>query len=64
MNDFTKAVKKILIDEGCYFKRQGKGDHEVWYSPISERNIYVDSNMKSRHTANSVLKSAGIDRKI
>jgi len=44
------------------FKRQGKGDHEIWFSPVSQRNFVVDQVIKSRHTANAVLKQAGLDK--
>jgi hypothetical protein len=45
--------------------RQGKGDgdHEIWHSPITKRNITVDGEIKSRHTANAILKQAGIGKK-
>ena len=29
MADFTPAVKRILRDNGCFFERSGKGDHEI-----------------------------------
>ncbi|MGA9268883.1 MAG: type II toxin-antitoxin system HicA family toxin [Rhodomicrobium sp.] len=45
------------------FHRQGKGDHEIWFSPISKRYFTVDGKIKSRHTANEVLKQAGIGKK-
>lgn len=57
----TPTLKKILLEAGCSFERQGKGDHEIWYSPITERRFVVDSAIKSRHTANAVLKQAGLD---
>jgi HicA-like toxin of HicAB toxin-antitoxin system len=60
---FTRDLKKILKDAGCRFERQGKGDHEIWYSPISGKRFTVDSNIKSRHTANGVLKEAGLEKK-
>ena len=63
MAGFTAPVKQILKDAGCYFKRQGKGDHEIWFSPLSGRAFTVDSNIKSRHTANAVLKQAGLEKK-
>ncbi|MFN6476797.1 type II toxin-antitoxin system HicA family toxin [Nostoc sp. DedQUE07] len=59
---FTPEVKKLLTEAGCYFKRQGKGDHEIWYSPITDNNFVVDSKIKSHHTANGVLKQAGLDK--
>ena len=62
MAGYTKALKKILSDNGCYFNRQGKGDHETWYSPITSVYFTVDNNLKSRHTANETLKQAGLDK--
>jgi hypothetical protein len=60
MAGYTGRVKQILREHGCWFHRQGKGDHEIWYSPLSRRYFPVDSNILSRHTANSVLRQAGI----
>jgi predicted RNA binding protein YcfA (HicA-like mRNA interferase family) len=60
MGDFSPDVKKILRVHGCYWVRPGKGDHEIWYSPIAKRNITVDSKILSRHTANAILKQAGL----
>ncbi len=62
MASFTVQLKAILRDHGCRFERQGKGDHEIWSSPISERCFVVDSDIKSRHTANAVLKQAGLGK--
>ena len=62
MAGYTGALKKILSENGCGFERQGKGDHEIWYSPISGKRFPVDSNIKSRHTANAVLKQAGLPK--
>jgi hypothetical protein len=59
---YTGPLKKHLKKNGCYYKRPGKGDHEIWYSPISGKHFPVDSNIKSRHTANEVLKQAGLDK--
>jgi len=52
----------MLRENGCYFERAGKGDHEIWFSPISKRRFPVDSKIKSRHTANAVLKQAGLPK--
>ena len=51
-------VKAILADNGCAFVRQGKGDHEIWQSPISKQRFMVDSFIKSRHWANYTLRRA------
>jgi hypothetical protein len=42
MAEYEKKVRRILRDHGCYFVRHGKGDHDVWHSPITGRNITVD----------------------
>ena len=62
MASYTPKLKEILRDYGCTFERPGRGDHEIWYSPISGKRFPVDSNIKSRHTANEVLKQAGLDK--
>jgi hypothetical protein len=59
---YTREVKKRLRDAGCIFVRQGKGDHEVWQSPINGTKFTVDNNIKSRYTANGTLKDAGLDK--
>jgi HicA toxin of bacterial toxin-antitoxin, len=61
-SSFTPQLKKLLVVHGCHFERQGKGDHEVWFSPITQRRFVVDGEIKSRHTANAVLKQAGIEK--
>lgn len=63
-SSFTPQVKKLLLAHGCRFERHGKGDHEIWYSPITQRRFVVDAEMRSRHTANAVLKQAGIGKQL
>jgi hypothetical protein len=60
MASYTPQVKKLLLENGCRFERPGKGDHEIWYSPVTNRRFVVDAEIKSRHTANAVLKQAGL----
>lgn len=48
-------LRKILAEYGCRFVRHGKGDHDIWYSPITDRNLSVDGKIDKRHTANGVL---------
>ncbi len=62
MDHFSKDLKKLLLEAGCTFVRDGRGDHEIWYSPISMRKLIVDNKIKSRHTANAVLKDAGLPK--
>ncbi len=63
MADYTPIIKKILTENGCHFERQGKGDHEIWYSPLTKIRFPVDSKIRSRHTANGVLKQAGLPKR-
>lgn len=62
MADYAPAVKRLLLSAGCSFLRHGKGDHEIWRSPISGRHFVVDTKIKSRHTANETLKQAGLHK--
>ena len=62
MGDFSPDLKKVLHAAGCYRIRRGKGDHDIWFSPVSNRNFVVDSKILSRHTANGVLKQAGLKK--
>ena len=62
MVGFLRELKRLLEEAGCYFVRPGKGDHEIWYSPISNRQVTVDNNNLSRHTANAALKQAGLPK--
>ena len=64
MADFTPDLKRLISKAGCAFERQGKGDHEIWYSPITGKRFVVDTKIKSRHTANGVLKTGGPSEKI
>jgi hypothetical protein len=59
---FTADLKRALKDAGCYYERPGKGDHEIWFSPKTGTKFPVDSDIKSRHTANAVLKQAGLKK--
>ena len=62
MASYTTKLKEILRDYGCSFERPGRGDHEIWYSPITKRRFPVDHKIVSRHTANAILKQAGISK--
>jgi len=63
MSSFTPDVKRILREHNCRPVRSGKGDHEIWHSPITNRNFPVDSKIQSRHTANAIMKQAGLAHK-
>ena len=60
MAEYEKKVRIILTEYGCEFLRHGKGDHDIWFSPITNRKIVVDGKIKSRHVANEIMKQSGI----
>ncbi len=60
MAEYEKLVRAVLKENGCTFVRRGKGDHDIWYSPIRNKNITVDSKIPSRHMANVIMKQSGI----
>jgi len=62
MAAYSPEIKRILRANGCYFHRQGKGDHEIWYSTKTNRYFSVDNKILSRHTANGILKQAGLPK--
>jgi hypothetical protein len=63
MASYTPRLKTYLLSKNCRFERQGKGDHEIWYSPINGKRFPIDHDIRSRHLANKVVREAGIDEK-
>ncbi|MEL6920717.1 MAG: type II toxin-antitoxin system HicA family toxin [Pseudomonadota bacterium] len=61
---YYSDVTKLLTQGGFEFARSGKGSHEMWQSRLSGKKVIVPRNLKSRHTANAILKSAGIDKRL
>lgn len=55
-------LRSILENAGCWIKRNG-GNHDIYYSPISESNFPVGRH-KSQEvptgTLNKILKQAGL----
>ena len=62
IGDYDDIVA-ILKRHGWTLHRHGKGSHEVW-AHNGKDAVTVPRSTKSRHTANSVLKQAGIGEKI
>ena len=62
MNGYYKQVTQLLKDHGFSFIRSGKGSHEIWSK--GSLALTVPFNCASRHTANAILKDAGISQKV
>ena len=43
MAEYEKIVRDLLRLNSCNFVRREKGDHDIWYSPISKRHVTVDT---------------------
>ena len=63
MSDCTPSVKREVGAAGACRVGQGRGDHEIRYSPVSSRNFVIDGKIKSRHLANAVLIQAGLPKR-
>ena len=61
MAEYEKKVRQLLVKNGCHFVRHGKGDHDIWHSPITGNNFPVDGEIRIRHVANGIMKQAGIN---
>jgi len=57
-----RDLARRLVSAGCAYVRPAKGSHGLWYSPITKRQFTVPVGIVSRHTANAVLKQAGLSK--
>ena len=60
---YGRDLVKLFKENGCRFVRNGKGDHQVWFSPITGNNVTLDYGTTKNRTANGILKQAGIKHK-
>lgn len=58
MNGFYSRVIEVLKQHGFELHRQ-KGSHQSWCK--AALCVTVSTNCESRHTANAIMKRAGID---
>jgi hypothetical protein len=60
---FDRELRRLRLNAGCKLLRAGKGSHEIWNSPVTDRNFPVPVGIVSRHTANDeILKQAGLPK--
>lgn len=63
VDGFYKAVCAELRKHGFVFLESAKGSHEKWHCGETGVMVLVPRNLLSRHTANGILKDAGIEKK-
>jgi len=62
MADFYRQVCQQLRMAGYEKVAGGKGSHEKWHNPQLDRTFIVPHNLKKRHTANVIMKSADLTK--
>jgi hypothetical protein len=48
MNGYGQEVREQLRKAGCWFIRHGRGDHDIWRSPLTNRSFTVPVKIMSR----------------
>lgn len=59
---FDRELIRLLEEAGCHLVRYGKGSHQIWHSPVTNRHFIVPVGIVSRYTANGVLRDAGLPK--
>jgi hypothetical protein len=60
-NSFSADLLLILKEAGCYYHAPAhRGNHDIWFSPITGIYFPFDSKLLSHHTANAILRIAGL----
>lgn len=62
MNNLTPQIREILKRNGFVWFRTGKGDHEIWRHLETGKRVTVDAKVKTRHTANKIMRDAGLPK--
>jgi hypothetical protein len=62
MADYYRNLIRLLKAGGYEFKREGRGDHEIWWNPQTGVRVTVDRKLRSKFTANGILKEAGLPK--
>ena len=63
-SDYHRSVTRIIAELGYVYWKPAKGSHEKWRHEATGKLLIVPRNLKSRHTANGILKSAGSDKRV
>jgi predicted RNA binding protein YcfA (HicA-like mRNA interferase family) len=56
--DLTRQLRAA----GWTLHRQGKGAHEIWKNADKSKSVTVPKAIRKRHTANAILKQAGLPK--
>jgi hypothetical protein len=60
-NSFYADLVAILKEAGCHYHAPAhRGNHDIWFSPLTSVYFPLDGKILSHHTANAILKIAGL----
>ena len=62
-NCYSQVVDAVR-KQGFARIRQGKGSHEIGAQAITGRKLSIPGKLRSRHTANRILKDAGCGERV
>lgn len=63
-SNYYKQVVDAVRGRGFRRIRQGKGSHEIWAGAGTETKLSIPRQLRSRHTANGILKDAGCSERV
>ena len=63
-SNYYRRVVDAIRKRGFTRIRQGKGSHEIWAHATRGTKLSVPAKLRSRHTANRILKDAGCDERV
>jgi len=64
MADYGDDVRRLLSgDDYVKLPKRGKGSHSMWHNNAKNITVTVKDKIKSRHSANEILKDAKINHK-
>ena len=62
-SNYYRQVVDAVRREGYTRIRQGKGSHEIW-TRAGGIKVSIPAKLRSRHTANRILKIAGCSERV
>jgi|AACY02.2.fsa_nt_gi YcfA-like protein. len=62
VKDYYRDLRNALREKGWERLRSGKGSHEIWYAPITNRQVTL-CHTTSIDTANKILRAAAMDKR-
>lgn len=59
----TPKIIDLIKAAGCEYIQPGhRGNHDIWFSPVSNLHFPVDSKIRSIKSANILLALSGLPR--